>query len=51
MKRFILIASIFISFFGLAQDRITGSLYATRSEILAQNGMVATSHPHKHQIS
>lgn len=28
-----------------AQDRVTGKNFATRSEILAQNGMVATSQP------
>ncbi len=33
-----------------AQDRITGKLHTTRSEILAQNGMVATSHPLASQI-
>ncbi|NAS10851.1 gamma-glutamyltransferase [Poritiphilus flavus] len=33
-----------------AQDRITGELSATRSEVLAQNGMVATSHPLATQV-
>jgi gamma-glutamyltranspeptidase/glutathione hydrolase len=28
-----------------AQDRITGRAFATRSEVIAKNGMVATSHP------
>ncbi len=28
-----------------AQDRITGHNFATRSEVIAQNGMAATSHP------
>ncbi|MAJ32560.1 MAG: gamma-glutamyltransferase [Flavobacteriaceae bacterium] len=36
--------------FTTAQDRITGELFATRSEVLAQNGMVATSHPLATQI-
>jgi gamma-glutamyltranspeptidase / glutathione hydrolase len=27
------------------QDRITGHTFATRSEVIAQNGMAATSHP------
>ena len=36
--------------FTAAQDRITGELFATRSEVLAQNGMVATSHPLATQI-
>ena len=34
----------------LAQDRITGETFATRSEVLGQNGMVATSHPLATQI-
>ena len=33
-----------------AQDRITGEAFATRSEVLGQNGMVATSHPLATQI-
>ncbi len=33
-----------------AQDRITGELFATRSEVIAQNGMVATSHPLATQV-
>lgn len=32
------------------QDRVTGEPFATRSEVLAQNGMVATSHPLATQI-
>ncbi len=34
----------------VAQDRITGEPFATRSEVLGQNGMVATSHPLATQI-
>ena len=33
-----------------AQDRITGELFSTRSEVIAQHGMVATSHPLATQI-
>ena len=33
-----------------AQDRITGFDFATRSEVVAQNGMVATSHPLATQV-
>ena len=29
----------------IAQDRITGHNFASRSEVIAQNGMAATSHP------
>ena len=34
----------------IGQDRITGKLFSTRSEMIAQNGMVATSHPLATQI-
>lgn len=34
----------------ICQDRVTGQDFATRSEVLAQNGMVATSHPLATQI-
>lgn len=33
-----------------APDRVTGDTIATRSEVIAQNGMVATSHPLATQI-
>ena len=52
MRTFIII--LVVSFLSIqlvsAQDRITGATYATRSEVLAQNGMVATSHPLATQI-
>ena len=35
----------------MAADRITGKPFATRSEIIAQNGMAATSHPLATQIA
>lgn len=34
-----------------AQDRITGKMFATRSDVIAQNGMAATSHPLATQIA
>lgn len=34
-----------------AQDRVTGHAFATRSEVIAQNGMAATSHPLATQIA
>ncbi|WP_282136464.1 gamma-glutamyltransferase [Seonamhaeicola maritimus] len=42
--------ALFSVLLGLAQDRVTGELFATRSEIIAQNGMVATSHPLATQV-
>ena len=42
--------SFFMFFISLSQDRITGELFSTRSEIIGQNGMVATSHPLATQI-
>lgn len=50
MKFFV---SVIFMVFGLtihAQDRINGKLFASRSEVIAQNGMVATSHPLATQI-
>ena len=35
----------------MAQDRITGQTFATRSEVIAQNGMAATSHPLATQVA
>ena len=35
----------------LAQDRITGKNFATRSEVIAQNGMAATSQPLATQVA
>jgi gamma-glutamyltranspeptidase/glutathione hydrolase len=45
-----LLCSLFFVQFTLAQDRITGEVFATRSVVLGQNGMVATSHPLATQI-
>ncbi|MDW3197589.1 MAG: gamma-glutamyltransferase [Cytophagales bacterium] len=51
MKKFFLFMAI-LAFINLsfAQDRITGELFSTRSEVIAQHGMVATSHPLATQI-
>lgn len=52
MKVFIpaLLVCCFCTFNSSSQDRVTGELFATRSEVLAQNGMVATSHPLATQV-
>lgn len=50
----LLIASILfviISRDAHAQDRVTGMNFATRSEVIAQHGMAATSHPLATQIA
>lgn len=44
-KYFILLFSISISLSIFCQDRITGRNFATRSEVIAKNGMIATSQP------
>lgn len=51
-KYFVII--IFLSFFTTntyTQDRITGKLFSTRSEVIAPHGMAATSHPLATQIA
>ncbi|HMC01491.1 MAG TPA: gamma-glutamyltransferase [Flavobacteriaceae bacterium] len=51
MKLFLSITlTIILSNLTLAQDRIIGKTFATRSEVVAQNGMVATSHPLATQV-
>ncbi|MEL6562027.1 MAG: gamma-glutamyltransferase, partial [Bacteroidota bacterium] len=47
---FYLLGLLFITTYSVAQDRITGETFATRSVVLGQNGMVATSHPLATQI-
>ena len=50
MKYLILIIIAFSSFQIYAQDRVTGTNFVTRSEVIAKNGMVATSHPLATQV-
>ena len=46
MRRIILTTSIlFFAIISFAQDRVTGLNFATRSEVIAQNGMACTSQP------
>ncbi|CAM1369094.1 gamma-glutamyltransferase [Tenacibaculum xiamenense] len=50
-KYFYYLLSVFLFIqYSNAQDRITGKSFATRSVVLGQNGMVATSHPLATQI-
>ena len=50
MKNLLFILIIFLSLKVSSQDRITGELFSTRSEVIAENGMVATSHPLATQV-
>ena len=50
MKKLLLLLTTISSINLSGQDRITGEIIATRSEVIAQNGMVATSHPLASQI-
>ncbi|MGI9550888.1 MAG: gamma-glutamyltransferase [Aurantibacter sp.] len=50
MKNFLFLLSLISLTILSAQDRVTGEPFATRSEVLGQNGMVATSHPLATQI-
>jgi len=48
---YFLIIVVKLSFnYNYGQDRITGKIFSTRSEVISQNGMVATSHPLATQI-
>ena len=50
--RFIALSVLLIfSHSAIAQDRITGRSFATRSEVIAQNGMAATSQPLATQVA
>ncbi|MFK7980138.1 MAG: gamma-glutamyltransferase [Saprospiraceae bacterium] len=41
---------IFCTLMGFTQDRLTGKNFATRAEVIAKNGMVATSQPLATQV-
>ena len=51
MQRFVLALAVTLAVGAVhAGDRVTGKSFATRSEVIAQRGMVATSHPLATQI-
>lgn len=52
MKKFICLFLLFLfSFQNIMAQRITGKSFATRSEVIARNGMVATSQPLATQVA
>ncbi len=52
-RRVVLLAAVSVLFFqdSSAYDRITGKSFASRSEVIAPHGMVATSHPLVTQVA
>lgn len=50
MKNCLLLLLLAIPLISNAQDRVTGKKFATRSEVIARNGMVATSQPLATQV-
>jgi gamma-glutamyltranspeptidase/glutathione hydrolase len=51
MKTCLTLTLLFCTYLCFAQDRITGKTWATRSEVIAQNGMAATSQPLATQVA
>lgn len=47
----LLIFLTFLTEFSFSQDRVTGRKFATRSEVIAQNGMACTSQPLATQVA
>ncbi len=50
-KCFFSLLFIVIAASGYSQDRLSGKTFSTRSEVIARNGMAATSHPLATQIA
>ena len=50
MKKLFYSLFILVSLNLYSQDRITGEIFSSRSEVIAKNGMVATSHPLASQV-
>ena len=50
MKKLVYSLFILISLNLYSQDIITGEIFSSRSEVIAKNGMVATSHPPASQV-
>jgi gamma-glutamyltranspeptidase/glutathione hydrolase len=50
LKKTTIVILCFLAANGFAQDRLTGRNFASRSEVIGQHGMVASSHPLATQI-
>lgn len=48
---FLLFTGILLPLLSFSQDRVSGKPFATRSEVIAQNGMVATAQPLATQVA
>ena len=51
LNKKIIVLFLLIVQIGFSQDRITGKIFATRTEVMAQNGMACTSHPLSTQVA
>ena len=51
MKKLLITALTLLAWNAYGQDRITGQTFATRSEVIAQHGMAATSQPLATQVA
>ncbi|MCE7993557.1 MAG: gamma-glutamyltransferase [Roseivirga sp.] len=51
MKKYLSLVLLLCATLSFAQDRITGKSWATRSEVIAQHGMAATSQPLATQVA
>jgi gamma-glutamyltranspeptidase/glutathione hydrolase len=50
IRLLVLLSCVLLHWSAYAQDRPSGKAFATRSEVLARNGMVATNHPLATQV-
>jgi len=51
MKKIIAVITLLLPLIGQSQDRMTGLNFATRSEVIAKNGMACTSQPLTTQVA
>ncbi|MEL6695645.1 MAG: gamma-glutamyltransferase [Bacteroidota bacterium] len=51
MKHILICLCLFLGLSAIGQDRLTGEMFATRSEVIATHGMAATSQPLATQVA